>query len=146
MKRLVWEAEYDALVEQEEEEEALTLQSGLLISDLVSPSVAEYTGDEVLCTQSNLSFVGTTGERKLVTNTRRNVTSIATTAAATTKTTLGETATAKSSSSATATASAKAIVKIKQVLGDRPKLLGAVLNMLIAQHGSLTTTDTTILQ
>lgn len=160
LQRLVWEADWDEKLESarkcnyddwgENEEgggELLTLSGKTILADMIWPSVEAYITDTVLVQQADLAFVGTLSERRFATKMRRIVggntdpegsekagdgsilASIGGGAKAPTKT--GTNIDDKSTPS-----SALAVAWIKEVIGNRPKLLGAVLDMLIAEHAT----------
>jgi len=134
-----------------------------LLNHTIMPHLKQYTSNEYLVTQANAPFVATVRERKILTTQRRALTTVSTTT--TTITTTGVAASAISKASNTlgaltktvggnnATSSkpsegmttGKSISSIRQLLSDatggttafRPKLLHAVLSILISEHGSM---------
>jgi hypothetical protein len=136
-----------------------------LLSRTILPHLQQYCQNDFLVQQANRPFVATVRERRILTTQRRALTAGSTTTTA--STTAGSTSPSRSSgptklssltsrgstgaTTATATVSessmtsGKSIASIRQLLSDstggtasfRPKLLCAVLSMLIAKHGSL---------
>lgn len=157
LQRLIWEADWDDRLEavrkgnyedwgeNEDQGGEMALGGKTILADLIRPSVEAYISDTVLVHQADLVFVGTLSERRFSTKLRRIVVgntdveasdnagdvsiiaSVGGRAKASTKT--GTQIEDKSTSS-----SALAVTSIKEVIGNRPKLLGAVLDMLIAEH------------
>jgi hypothetical protein len=136
----------------------LTLGGTTILAVLIRPSVASYTNDPSLVRGANLAFVGTLAERRCATKLRRGVgvsggaagtaqssggSSTATEASgrvtmASIKSTMTSTVAAAARPMLTPTPlSAVAVASIRDVIGNRPKLLAAVLDMLIADHGGI---------
>lgn len=156
MSRLVWEANWDerlaavtaryagtnaALSGPVEEE--LTLRGPTILADLISASVQQYLNDPMLIHASDLSFVASVGERRFATKSRRMkaaadpshvVGSVgALSAMGAMKSTEDGSEKAPKTEKVTRP-SAAAVASIKETIGSRPKLLGAVLDMLISEH------------
>ena len=141
------------------------LDSPNVLADLVRPAVEEYCQDDKIRRNADLAFVQSVRERRVHTVARRVVSAAAAAAAASassggaTKTTTtalasltgvgggkddkakkaaaatASTGSKSSSSTTSSSSSAHAIATIRDAIGDRPKLLGAVMNMLIFEHG-----------
>ena len=164
LKRLVWETDWEDKVSPELEEESdpkvfLDRVKSTLLSNTILPHLKQYTSSATLVTQANQPFVATVRERKILTTQRRALTTVSTTTTTTASTgctspkanTLGAlTKTAAASTGANAAlessmTTGKSISSIRQLLSDatggtaafRPKLLYAVLSILISEHGSL---------
>jgi hypothetical protein len=164
LKRLVWEADWDDKVPVSKEatvnnpKEYLSLVQSTLLHGTVQPLVDKYCSTEALLESAGKFFVTSALERRVLTTQRRALTSTSTTSsagvsAATTTTTalLGKTAatggTTQSSTSSPSEPllnSGRAVSQLRQLLGDtaggtasyRPKLLHALLSMLMAHHGA----------
>ncbi len=159
MRRLVWEADWDAKIEAianctEENmaacEEAITLRGATILADLIRDSVKTYTTDVALIASADLAFVRTISDRRYITKIRRtklkvnssdtlgsrgevSITrgTLATIGGLTGSKTTGQ---AVSKDESPVSSSAQAVSTIKEVIGSRPKLLGAVLDMLISEY------------
>ena len=155
MRRLVYESDWAARVSVGEG----TFQTAAALSELIRPAAEAYCQDESLREAANLPFVGTVRERRMATTGRRTAgagSSAAAGSASSSGGTIsgalasitgaaaasGATSSKKdagksdpSSSETGGMASGDAVARIKDVVGKRPKLLGAVLCMLIAEHG-----------
>jgi hypothetical protein len=165
LKRLVWEADWDdkvlPFVEKEEttvdnnnnpKQQYLKLIQSTLLCETVEPLVDTYCSNPVLVESVRQPFVSTARERRVLTTQRRALvsTTTTTTSSTTTSTTslAGNKTTTPSASSTTPSSeflsSGKAVSHLRQLLGDttggtasyRPKLLHAILSMLMARHGS----------
>ncbi|KAL7542783.1 hypothetical protein ACHAXR_012090, partial [Thalassiosira sp. AJA248-18] len=154
LQRLVWEADWDAKLELVTKrsdggqaagsEEELMLRGSTILADLVRSSVDAYVTDAVLAQKADLSFVGTVSERRFATKLRRvgAKDSEATGNAGESISTLASIGVTKASNTAnikdekSTPSSAVAVASIKETIGSRPKLLGAVLDMLIAEHAT----------
>ncbi|KAL9183552.1 hypothetical protein ACHAXT_004408 [Thalassiosira profunda] len=150
LQRLVWEADWDAKVESvgkgESSEEELTLGGCTILADMIRAPVASYLSDLSLEREADLAFVGTMSERRFATKFRRMVGAKEAEAsgnAGETMSTLASMGVTKAASNTennteekTDPFSAVAIASIKETVGSRPKLLGAVLDMLIAEHAA----------
>jgi len=132
---------------------------------MVRPTVEEYVKDETLRRGSDLMFSATIREKKVVTQNRRAVTrgnpandtskkkgigsfstitfnTIASSTSGTNNTisarkSLGDGNWSVAAEEKQKPSSGSALAKIKDIMGARPKLLAAILNMLIAEHGSV---------
>ena len=151
LQRLIWEADWDAKVESvsnnssnEDEDDELTLAGSTILADLLRSSVDTYTSDTALVKAADLAFVGTVSERRYATKQRRmvgankdegrtNVETISTLASIGGISSKDKSPIATEEASSTSS-SAKAVSSIKETIGSRPKLLGATLDMLIAEH------------
>lgn len=142
-----------------------TFQSGNILVDMVRPTVEEYVMDETLRQGADLMFPFTSKEKKVVTQSRRTVNRESSASDNGKKQGIGAfsssafNAVASSANenssekdmidgeeSATAQgkhkpSSGSALAKIKEIMGGRPKLLAAILNMIIAKHGSVAAQD-----
>lgn len=158
LQRLVWEADWDEKLElarkkgdyddwggNENEGGELTLGGKTILADLLRPLVEAYITDTTLVQQADFAFVGSLSERRVATKLRRTV---AGNADSEVSETAGDGANSSSIGGAKAPAragtnnedtspsSAVAVTSIKEVVGNRSKLLGAVLDMLIAEHAT----------
>jgi len=153
LQRLVWEADWDANLElvakndaaQLASEEDLTLRGSTILADLLRSSVDKYLADSELVQASDLAFVGTLSERRFATKLRRvgakDSEVHAGVHAGEKVSTLALMGVTKAPPSAgnkkeetPNPSSVVAVATIKETVGSRPKLLGAVLDMLIAEH------------
>jgi len=148
--------------------DAGTFQSGNILSDMLKPAVEEYLKDQTLKRGADLMFPATAREKKVVTQSRRAVirdnpaadntkkqgigafssstfNAIASSTSGSTNANAGKGALdAKQSPTAQGIhkpSSGSALAKIKEIMGARPKLLAAILNMLIAEHGATAATQ-----
>jgi hypothetical protein len=155
--RLVWEANYDERLEAVTAryagqnavlsgpiEKELTLNGPTILADLVGPSVQMYLNDPISVQAADLSFVASTSERRCNTKARR-MKAIESSHVGVSVGALSLIGGVKQSEEKEKTspkedksvrASAEAIASIKDIIGSRPKLLGAVLNMLISEYAS----------
>ncbi len=133
LKRLCWETDWDILVDSREASYETTL-----LYQTIHPIVEQYCRNDTLVAQANLPFVATTRERSVLTSQRRALTSSFSSTAAPTNF-LRHSKTDK----ATPTyATGKHIAKLRTLLSDRtgssvsyrPKLLHALLSILMTQH------------
>ena len=154
MQRLVWEADWDAKLKlvsegsdgnQTVNEEELMLGGSTILADLIRSSVESYVTDAALVKTADVAFVGTVSERRFATKLRRmgakdsetivnageSISTLASIGVTKSASTTGNTKEEKSTPS-----SAVAVASIKETIGSRPKLLGAVLDMLIAEHAT----------
>lgn len=163
LKRLVWEADWDDKVPVSKEvtvnnpKEYLKLVRSTLLHGTVQPLVDKYCSTEALLESAGKLFVTSAVERRVLTNQRRalahtsTTTTAGVTASATTTAILGKTSAANanaavgsSSSTEPLLKSGKAVSQLRHLLGDtaggtasyRPKLLHALLSMLMAHHGA----------
>eukprot|EP00986_Skeletonema_menzelii_P005680 scaffold2111_cov146-Skeletonema_menzelii.AAC.9 len=152
MQRLIWEADWDAKVKaasgttdgNNRSAEETTLRGSTILADFIQPAVDQYVNDSNLVQTAELAFVGGISERRLATKSRRmeakdsDVKGGADEAASGTLASIavgGNTfSKAGKDEKATTPSSAHAITSIKETLGRRPKLLGAVLDMLISEY------------
>lgn len=158
MSRLVWEANWDEQVEAVTARYAgqnaplsgslegqLTLRGSTILADLVFPSVQNYLSDPILVQAADLSFVASTSERRFDTKARRirviDPNQVGGSVGALASIKVGKQV--EDSGDKTPTneeksirASAAAIIALKEIIGSRPKLLGAVLDMLISEYSS----------
>jgi len=155
LQRLIWEADWDAKVESisntssnkssnEGEDDELTLAGSTILADLLRSSVNSYISDSALAKAADLAFVGTVSERRYATKQRRmvgankdegrtNVETISTLASIGGISSKDKSPITTEEASSTPS-SAMAVTSIKETIGSRPKLLGATLDMLIAEH------------
>lgn len=153
LQRLVWEADWDAKLElvtksdgdQAVSEEELTLRGSTILADLLRLSVDSYVTDAELVQASDLTFVGLVSERRFATKLRRmgakdsevkgnageTISTLASIGVTKAPSNAGKKKEEKSNPS-----SAVSVATIKETIGSRPKLLGAVLDMLIAEHAT----------
>ena len=163
LQRLVWEADWDAKVElvvsnndatsesSSLVNDELTLRGSTILADLIRSSVDSYVTDSTLVQAADLAFVGTVSERRYATKSRRMVgakdSDLATgNNAGETISTLASiggiskvtttSSTGNDRDEKPAPSSAVAVTSIKDTIGSRPKLLGATLDMLIAEHAT----------
>lgn len=158
MSRLVWEANWDERLEavtaryagQNAElsgpiEKELTLDGPTILADLINPSVQNYLNDPILVQSADQSFVASASERRCNTKSRRMKTARSGHVGGITVGALASIGGVKPSEEKEKTspkeensvrASAAAIASINSTIGSRPKLLGAVLDMLIAEYAS----------
>lgn len=152
MQRLIWEADWDAKVKaansntdgNNKSEEEITLRGSTILADFIQPAVDQYVNDGVLVQAAELAFVGGISERRHATKSRRmeakdsDVKGDANEASSGTLASIavgGKTfSKAGKDEKVTTPSSAHAITSIKETLGRRPKLLGAVLDMLISEY------------
>lgn len=148
LQRLVWEADWDGnqeLVTKGGASEEVTLMGSTILADLIRSSVDSYVTNAGLVQAADLAFVGTVSERRFATKTRRMVGAKDSEAMGNAGETVSKLASigapkylsgtgnrGKRSTSSTAVA----VSSIKESIGSRPKLLGAVLDMLIAEHAT----------
>jgi hypothetical protein len=153
MQRLVWEADWDAKVKttgttdgNSRSEEDITLRGSTILADFIQPAVDQYVNDDILVQAADLAFVGGISERRLATKSRRMEAKDSDVLGGADESTSGTLASigggGKTSSKGgkdekpTTLSSALAITSIKETLGSRPKLLGAVLDMLISEYAT----------
>ncbi|KAL7440143.1 hypothetical protein ACHAXH_007879, partial [Discostella pseudostelligera] len=160
LQRLIWEAdwdeklelarkkgEYDDWGENEGEGGELTLEGKTILADLIRPLVEAYITDTTLVQQADFAFVGSLSERRFATKLRRTVAGNADSEVsekagdAANASSIGggqkpPTRTGTNSEDTTSSSSAVVVTSIKEVVGNRPKLFGAVLDMLIAEHAT----------
>ena len=156
MSRLVWEANWDERLEavtahyagqsavlSGPAEEELTLRGPTILADLIGPSVKSYLNDAILVQAADLCFVASLSERRFSTKSRRmkavDTDTIGTSVGALAliggaKATTEDNDEKSPKEEKTVRASAAAIASIKSTVGNRPKLLGAVLDMLISEY------------
>jgi hypothetical protein len=159
LKRLVWEADWDDKVPLSTEnnmdnpKQFLKLLQSTLLCETVQPLIVKYTTNAVLHDSVKKPFVSTARERRVLTTQRRALVS-STSTTTTTSSLVGAKLSAATTSSSTATTTAataeplltsgKAVSQLRQFLGDatggtasyRPKLLHAILQLLMATHGN----------
>jgi bromodomain-containing protein 7/9 len=123
LKRLVWEADWDQRVgtsNPDDPNEFYKLVGSTLFGQQVHPIVEAYCQQKFLVDSANLPFVASLRERRMVTSHRRALTT--------------------SASTSNSPDLSKAVSQLRGVLGGetpayRPKLLHAVLTILMARHG-----------
>ena len=153
LQRLVWEADWDAEVKTASgsttdgnNKEEITLRGSTILAGLIQPAVEQYVNDDILVRAADLTFVGGVSERRLATKSRRMEVQDSDVLGGTDEATSGTLASigvgGKTSSQggkdekSTTPSSAHAITSITETLGRRPKLLGAVLDMLISEYAT----------
>lgn len=146
MQRLVWEADWDsARSESSSDARRLTLDGSTILADLIRSSVNDYVTDLTLIRATDHAFVGSVAERRYATKSRRSKdSSEAASSAVEARSTLASMKLTKVIAAPTTTLSdgagdcksAVAISSIKETVGNRPTLLGAVLDMLVSSHAS----------
>lgn len=160
LKRLVWEADWDDKVPVSKEvsvtnpKEYLKLVQGTLLHATIQPLVDKYCSTDALMESAENFFVTSALERRVATNQRRalaQISSSSTTKAASTTSLLGKagskpsvTPTPINASGGPLADSGKAVAQLRQLLGEtgggtaayRPKLLHALMSMLMAHHGA----------
>jgi hypothetical protein len=156
LKRLCWEADWDTRIPLEPDSEPITYLETVkmtLLYETLQPLIEEYCSNRVLGDAANHPFVATIRERRVLTTQRRALTT-------TTTTTTTTTASQQLPSSANTTAigllrgkaivpentltSGKSVAQLRNLLSDvagaasvfRPKLLYAILSILLAKHGA----------
>ena len=130
LKRLVWEADWDKRVGSKDPDDPKVfyeLVQSTLFGEEVHPMIDTYCGQKFLVDSANRPFVASLRERRMVTSHRR--------------------ALAKATSATNTPDLSEAISQLRKVLAGetpayRPKLLNAVLSILMARHGII---DETIL-
>lgn len=158
MKRLVWEADWEKYVRgdgvviadtasSQPNDTRGTLESNNILIDQIRPEIMKYLHDPNLVKHSNLIFTGSIREKKFDTHKRRsNMKYGAKNTVSSKSATLGNsklmsltaptsTPSTKEDSNQIENSAGSALAALKQIMGSRPKLLAAVLNVLIAEHG-----------
>jgi hypothetical protein len=123
LKRLVWEADWDQRVgssDPDDPNDFYELVDSTLVGNEVQPIVNDYCQQKFLVDAANRPFVASLSERRMVTSHRR--------------------ALATSASRSITPDLSKAVSQLRQMLAGetpayRPKLLNAVLLLLMARHG-----------
>lgn len=128
LKRLCWEADWDNRVSEGISDPQSFLQATrqTLLYETVQPHLESYLKNETLMDLANRAFVNTPSERKVLTTQRRALTK-----------------------NASVFTTGKAIVHLRNLMGEsssskavssnqRPKLMFAVLSILMARHGTAT--------
>jgi len=159
MKRLVWEADFDASVRGDGVPVEASVSSSLsssttrnvgtlkgsnLFIDVIRSPVEDYLNDESLRKAADLAYTGSFREKKFDTKMRRAVSTkekiVSSSAGVTGK--LSALANTDKASMSTVKDSAETknvtgltLSSLKDVTGPRPKLLAAIVNILIAEHG-----------
>lgn len=173
MRRLVWEADWDAAQDENPTggdvdsvaaatATATTTSNGAgstfrgpsVLAEMLRPAIQEYVLDEAIRSAADWTFVSSIRDRKIDTPSRRsnaatsnNASSSAITASVARltghKTSIGTDKKEDGTTDEPSASAGSALAKIKDIIGNRPKLLSATLNMLVAEHGFLvSTTDT----
>lgn len=126
LKRLVWEADWDkrvGLKEKEDPGEYYDLLQSTLFGAKIQPSVDMYCNSTVLVEAANRPFVGSLRERRVATSQRRTI--------------------SKTTTDAETTELSKPVSQLRRLLAGgetpayRPKLLHAVVSLLMAKHGKI---------
>lgn len=158
LKRLVWEADWDNKLSQHassedlEPNKYLDLAHETLFGKLIQPLVEDYCNNAELVDAANRPFVASVRERRMLTTQRRAVT-VAAAAAASSKPTTAIMTTnlatvqaaptaAPAAGGATTNSSGRVVARIRQLLVDtsggftviRPKLLQALISIMMARH------------
>lgn len=148
IQRLVWEADLDAARSESSSIDTgrLTLDGSTILADLIRSSVNDYVTDLSLIRAADHAFVGSVAERRYATKSRRSKDSskAASSSVVEARSTLASMKLTKVIAAPTTTLSdsagecnsADAISSIKETVGNRPTLLGAVLDMLVSSHAS----------
>mmetsp|Transcript_8899 Transcript_8899/g.15127 ORF Transcript_8899/g.15127 Transcript_8899/m.15127 type:complete len:1145 (-) Transcript_8899:3-3437(-) len=151
MQRLVWEADWDHQASTTDgnnrSEEEITLRGSTILADFIQPAVDQYVNDGALVQAAELAFVGGISERRLATKSRRMEAKDSDVTGGADETTSGTLASigvggktsskgGKDEPKTTTPSSAQSITSIKETVGRRPKLLGAVLDMLISEYAT----------
>mmetsp|Transcript_26009 Transcript_26009/g.39937 ORF Transcript_26009/g.39937 Transcript_26009/m.39937 type:complete len:1041 (-) Transcript_26009:87-3209(-) len=180
LKRLVWEADWDRRIPEEnqamdiEPTKFLEMMDSTLLGEKIQPLVEEYCTQDTLVMWADQTFAMSIRQRRIATTQRRAITTTTLTTAGTTASSSAVT-TASATTSVTAqlhshanrsgttqtetttdlSGSGRAVSKLRHVMGGsatgsgssgssttsassstyRPKLLNAVLSMLMARHG-----------
>jgi hypothetical protein len=168
LKKLAWEADWNDKVSPEKERSAespkhyLKLVRSTLLYETVNPLIAKYCSTEALLESAGKFFVASALERRVLTTQRRALATTTTTtttnagsssvssaAALLGKSTGTSSSTTTASSSEPLLSSGKAVSHLRSLLGEtaggvnayRPKLLHALLSMLMAMHGTQSSTQ-----
>lgn len=127
LKRLCWEADWDNRIpfDHLSNEPVLYLEQvkATVLYETIHPYIEDYLKNQLLCEAANRPFCATISERRILTTQRRALTKTSTTTAP----------------AAGALTSGKAVSHLRSLLCDttyRPKLLYAILSILMAQHGA----------
>lgn len=145
LKRLCWEADWDARMADSEKTAALEVLYSTLIGETVKPVIQEYCENAQLVDAANHGFVATARERRVLTKQRRALTSTSISPPSSTPNKLrSSTGTSTAAAVVTPNDSGKAVAKLRSLVCDtvgtsvtvRPKLLYALLSILMAQHGN----------
>ena len=156
LKRLVYEADWCASIRMDGMNakdgnlpgNISTLDGGKLFSDIIKPFVNMYVTHDSLKKAANLAYTDIFREKRLNTNHRRaiqlqtktNPIHARKTGKLSALTGSGNTGSTLSANNNAVEEEQKnvtgvALNEIKEVMGNRPKLLAAVLNLLISEHG-----------
>ena len=151
LKRLCWEADWDSRIPAEPEpKNFLQLAKSTLLYETLIPHVEDYCQNPLLVQAANQMFTETRRERRMLTKQRRALTAAATATSTSTTTTsslLRGSAVKHSSHSNSLLNSGESVRQLRNLLSDsvgtalsyRPKLLYALLTVLMGQHGALST-------
>jgi hypothetical protein len=158
MRRLVWEADWNALFRGDGSAKIESPSCSNILMDMARPAIEEYVKDDSLVSAANLAFPGSIREKKLATQNRRSTTadgksrsggnlmSGGTLSVLTSSGDAGEEGSANSKEeSESKTSSGTGLAKLKSIMGSRPKLLAAIINILIMNHGQHDSKVNTIL-
>jgi hypothetical protein len=165
MKRLVWEADWEKYVRGDgvviladtatsstsvftkSNGVRGTLDSSCILMDQIRPEVLKYLNDPNVIEHANLIFTGSIREKKFDTHTRRSNVKKDPKNATSSNSSISGSRNWMALTKQTSTPSVKekehhyenttgsALASLKQITGSRPKLLAALLNVLIAEHG-----------
>ena len=145
LKRLVWEAEWDKRVanqDPEDPKEYLKLLQSTLFGQKLEPLLDAYRSESFLADSANRPFVASLRERRLVTTQRRALTTTTARQNNNNKKPSVVGSSSKDNELPTFAAASKAVSSLRKLLsnGDspayRPKLLNAALSLLMAHHGT----------
>ena len=135
LKRLVWEADWEARISQDDMDPKAFLDKvkGTMFFDSVDALMQEYVQNPQLVDAVHRPFVSSARERRIATTQRRALKTAKASSSSLLKTQVEE----------NALTSGKAVSQLRNLLCDsgstcRPKLLYAVLSILMAQHGTRT--------
>ena len=148
MRRLVWEADWNAMYRGDGSAKTESPPSSNILMDMVRPAIEEYVKDESLVSAANMAFSGSNREKRLATQNRRSTTedgksssgsSLISGGTLSLLTSTGVTEeggiTKSTEESGSKTSPGTGLAKLKSIMGSRPKLLAAIINILIMDHG-----------
>ncbi len=157
MKRLVWEADFDSTVRGDgipvegssannRSADVGTLKGNNIFIDVIRTPVEQYLNDENMKNAANLAYMASFRDKKYDTQLRRAVKNakekgVVSSAGVTgklsalAKTEKVSTSAMKDNDDEKKNVTGMAVASLKEVTGSRPKLLAAILNILIAEHG-----------
>jgi len=147
LKRLCWEADWDDRVPLEPDSgpaEYLEIVKSTLLFQTIEPLILQYTESKTLTKAADQPFVSTLRERRYLTKQRRALSSSTTTSSSVTTVGVLRGTTSSTATDDGSLTSGKSVSQLRGLLCDtvgaastfRPKLLYALLSILMAQHGS----------